>query len=1184
MKIIARILLWLTLATSFQSLAIGSPSLSLSTYNMYRGNTVTLSWSRPSGTQYFNLWVLKPGDSWLKFRGGYSSTSFNRYINKNGTHTFYVEACDASGCSASGSASVTVSEPPPPGPSTVRGFSLSTSHIYTGGSVMLNWQPPNSYSGSLYYRLRTKKPGGDWFVFRDVSTTGFLRSGINLAGTHYYQIQACDSWGQCSYSSTLSLRVSSPPPVPNAVTGLTASKTQLNYGDSVKVSWSKPGNISDTTYYDVYITKPGAQPGLPDEHFLWHDNYSATELTRNEVYRRGTTKIGVVPCNVLNQCGPLREVSFTVGGTLPQPTFTRNNPVIRQGEQVTFNWSLHPYYKDAVNYTLYQHAHRVTRKIAGPLADTEQSFTHTLTEVGISTFYLEMCNTYGECNDKSRTALNVQATPVISLAAVDQLTVNKANITYGEHVSISWQRPKGYTETDGLVYDVYVTKPSPNPGEADIRFLWRDNHPGLILTRGPNYRRGTIKIEVVPCLAGQCGQSRAVSYTLSGDTLPAATQFKVKQSSVFAGNGFDFSWQFPEFFQEAVTTQLWVKAPGATTLSEYHSNAPLYAPGQYTFYLQYCDQKAPAICNDHLSQPVTATVKSIKVANLSVDKSHINYGDSVTISWQKPQGYSGTLTYDVYITKPSSEPGQPAQRFLWQRALTETQIIRGPNYRRGQIGVEVHPCLSDGTCGEVATTQYTLDGSVLPDAVQFASEKPEYYLNEPVSFSWKMPEFFKEPVSAKLWVKAPDSQTIREFIPGTGLNQKGTYTFYLQTCLTNFSDVCSRQRSAAASVVVSDNVALLSVEGLSVSSTEITYGDSVTLSWRKPAIYPQDMIYDVYITKPSQYADEPEQRFLWQDNYAGTSLQRGPNFRRGTIKVEVQPCTLSGQCGQLAEVAYQLTDPHLPAVVFKPLPERVFTHQTVTLQWQVHEFFQEHVSYSLYVKAPDQPLSLLAELDSRTDQPRFQYQFKDAGEYTFSVQACDLKTGSTVCSQLESSEMVASVEPLNLTLSAENGKLLWTNIAQIDRYMLEMADCTQGCTSDRPLNWQNIPLSGTDTDYDVTAMTGLRAYRVKACFSDTICSGWSNQVLHDPGARLLTSKIADLRIIAAQIRVRLKGDRCKNAANGQFWTMDLRAPAGIVSYNMLKTAYERDLALTLSVPTCQAGIDQPIIDLYQDYR
>ncbi|WP_157576760.1 hypothetical protein [Pseudoalteromonas rubra] len=1184
MKVIIHLLLWLTLATSFQSLAISSPSFSLSTYSMYRGNTVTLSWSRPSGTQYFNLWVLKPGDTWLKFRGGYTSTSFNRYINKNGTHTFYVEACDASGCSASGSASVSVSEPPPPGPSAVRGFSLSTSQIYTGGSVMLQWQPPSSYSGSLYYRLRTKKPGGNWFVFRDVSSPNFLRSGINLAGTHYFQVQACDSWNQCSYSSVHSLSVLSPPPVPDAVAGLSVSKTQLNYGDSVKISWRKPGNISDTTYYDVYITKPGAQPGLPDEHFLWHDNFRATELTRNEIYRRGATKVGIVPCNVLNQCGPLREVSFTVGGTLPQPTFTRNKSVIRQGEQVTFNWSLHPYYKDTVGYTLYQHSQGTTRKIAGPLAATVQSLTHTLNEVGSSTFYLEMCNTYGECNNKSLTALTVRATPVITHAAVAQLAVNKSDITYGEHVALSWQRPAGYDENSGLVFDVYVTKPSPNPGEADIRFLWRDNHPSLTLTRGPNYRRGTIKVEVVPCLAEQCGLSRSVSYTLSGNTLPAATQFTVKQNTVFAGNGFDFNWQFPEFFQEAVTTQLWVKAPEQTALQKYQVNAPLHAPGQYTFYLQYCDQKAPTICNDYLSHPVTATVKPIKVTNLRVDKTNINYGDSVTISWDKPNGYTGALTYDVYITKPSSEPGQPDQRFLWQRALTDTQVVRGPNYRRGQIGVEVHPCLPDGSCGEVTTTQYTLNGTTLPDAIQFTSEKPEYYLNESVSFNWQMPEFFKEPITAKLWMTSPGSQTISLYTPGTGLTQKGTYTFYLQTCLTNYSTVCSKQRSTATSVVVSDNATLLKVEDLTVSASDIVYGESVTLSWKKPSVYQQDMVYDVYITKPSQYAGEPEQRFLWQDNYTGTSLERGPNFRRGTIKVEVQPCTLSGQCGQLTEVAFQLTDSHLPTVTFEPLPERVFTHQTVTLQWQIHEFFQEHVSYTLYVKLPgQQQLTMLGEFDSRTEKSRFQYQFTDAGEYIFSVQACDKKTNGAICSILESSELVANAEPLRLTLSVENGNLQWTDVAQISHYLLEVADCTQGCTNGKVLNWQNIPLSGAQTHYDASKVTGLSAYRVKACFSDTICSGWSNQVLHDPNARLLTGKIAEFNTISSLVRIRIKGDTCKRTENGRFWTLDLLTPAGSVTYNLLKTAHTQDRALVFSLPTCQTDKDQPIIELYQDY-
>ncbi|AIY67416.1 hypothetical protein OM33_20510 [Pseudoalteromonas piratica] len=87
---------WVLFLTVFQAQAsIGSVNFTIDKTSIYRGNTVTLSWNTPQNATYYDLNVLKPGAShWLTFRRGYTSNSFNRFINKNGVHSFYISACN----------------------------------------------------------------------------------------------------------------------------------------------------------------------------------------------------------------------------------------------------------------------------------------------------------------------------------------------------------------------------------------------------------------------------------------------------------------------------------------------------------------------------------------------------------------------------------------------------------------------------------------------------------------------------------------------------------------------------------------------------------------------------------------------------------------------------------------------------------------------------------------------------------------------------------------------------------------------------------------------------------------------------------------------------------------------------------------------------------------------------------
>ncbi|MCJ8270371.1 MAG: hypothetical protein MJK04_13330, partial [Psychrosphaera sp.] len=89
------------------TISIGGPppvpnSFSVNDSSITQGQSISLSWAMHHNYQRatrYNLHVKKPGYSSFIFARNISSTQFSRTIDLAGTHTFYVEPCDASnGC------------------------------------------------------------------------------------------------------------------------------------------------------------------------------------------------------------------------------------------------------------------------------------------------------------------------------------------------------------------------------------------------------------------------------------------------------------------------------------------------------------------------------------------------------------------------------------------------------------------------------------------------------------------------------------------------------------------------------------------------------------------------------------------------------------------------------------------------------------------------------------------------------------------------------------------------------------------------------------------------------------------------------------------------------------------------------------------------------------------------------
>ncbi|RZF98655.1 hypothetical protein EXT48_21605 [Pseudoalteromonas sp. CO348] len=192
---------------------------------------------------------------------------------------------------------------------------------------------------------------------------------------------------------------------------------------------------------------------------------------------------------------------------------------------------------------------------------------------------------------------------------------------------------------------------------------------------------------------------------------------------------------------------------------------------------------------------VRVPLKLVEVKDLALSSRFFNYGDKVTISWQKPTYYDGPLVYDVYITKPNA----PHSAFLWRSKLDPSaitvngryQVERGPLYMRGEHLVQVVPCTPEGVCAaRSGGVTYSVGGDVLPQVARF--DVLSAGINKAVTFDWAMPESFTSDVVATYWVKAPNAAHLVEYQPNSPFTTFGTYFFYVSVCEAGSPLICNK--------------------------------------------------------------------------------------------------------------------------------------------------------------------------------------------------------------------------------------------------------------------------------------------------------------------------------------------------------------------------------------------------------
>jgi|GEM_PF-2340052 len=335
-------------SSSIKSVEVIKPnpvrSLSASKYTVFEGETVTLSWLKPSAfyaDAKYNVYVQKPVGSRFTFKSDYSWTSVGRYMSGIGTHRFFVEACNINGlCSSLKELSVSVKAIPPNTPPTISSISTQNTVANTVFSANFNVSDTETPASSLLVTASSD------------NATLIPNANIELSGSGNNRVVTITPTSNMTGSSVITLTVTDGGSL-NDTESFTVNvmvinddfKSVIDAFDSVNGEWSYNTNVCDT-FIDV---ESSTSRKSVDE--CWR-KYSFNHYTKDAVFHDKTNDKLVLNYNVKQIPLDLYDgLNFSYGvshfeieklDSDGNPTFySDNSPKYVWGEKVTNDGLLH---------------------------------------------------------------------------------------------------------------------------------------------------------------------------------------------------------------------------------------------------------------------------------------------------------------------------------------------------------------------------------------------------------------------------------------------------------------------------------------------------------------------------------------------------------------------------------------------------------------------------------------------------------------------------------------------------------------------------------------------------------------------------------------------------------------------------------------------------------------------------
>ena len=693
----------------------------------------TLYWNGIADASFFKLYRRLNGGSW-ELRE--PSRIWNFYMDQllaNGTYDYYIQACNAYGCSPN---SNTVTGTIGSGSSVPATPVISIAAPPASPNANANTLSWNAVSGATSYTLYHRVSGGSWTTVVSGLTSTSINDGTLAAGTYEYHVNACNSSG-CSADSNI---VSGT--IPFTMPTLIGNLAQNN---SVELSWNSVAGSSG--FYRGFRYPSG---GSLTTIF---DNYANTTYTNTNL-SAGTYNFYIVVCNSSNVCSVSNTVTLTVssaGDTQAPSVPTGLLATPTSPSQINLSWSASTDNVGVTGYKIYR---------GGTLWYIQTGLSFSDTGLSSNTSYNYYVQAYDAVGNVSPTSTAVFATTQSGTVSCSGLTLtfqnNKTSYVVGETVTYTYVCSPGGTtsfievsmvkpDSSITVYNSASGSISQNtmgfgtsnlsPGNYTLRTCFTAGCSGGVTASLPFTITASTSVPPTPAnvsvvIANNAASNSTLNLTWGGTT-SNITSFRVYQR--LQGFAWPSTYDTRDISQIVSSTQTTLTVQVAVVWN---------GSGTYDFKVQACNSAGCSSDSNIASTAVSGTTSdattSCTIHDLTLQNGKTAYTVSeyliYTMTWTCPTGVSSS-SVGVQLQYPdSSSIGMDSMNGSSPRTITSgiggltpgTYILKACYNYANQYGT-INPCTvpavsrtitvgssSDGTTTSTAASSTTSSPSPSP--------------------------------------------------------------------------------------------------------------------------------------------------------------------------------------------------------------------------------------------------------------------------------------------------------------------------------------------------------------------------------------------------------------------------------------------------------------------------------------
>ncbi|MCF2910375.1 fibronectin type III domain-containing protein [Pseudoalteromonas sp. DL2-H2.2] len=480
-------------------------------------------------------------------------------------------------------------------------------------------------------------------------------------------------------------------------------------------------------------------------------------------------------------------------------------------------------------------------------------------------------------------------------------------------------------------------------------------------------------------------------------------------------------------------------------------------PGARIYSVQACN----AVGCSSLSVP-SEEIRIVSIPGRPSKPQASAHGNRIQVSWGSSYG---ATYYDLSIKYESNDWTEPGRYEYTGTSISWSDLESGT--RRYKVRA----------CNSAGCSDYSEVSSPLMNYIQ--APQAQLTANNGVEVVWNTPLVGKFDIQIKYngkdWT-TPGNYTSNDTSIRWENLPSGERSYKVRACDDNLAN-CGAWSGESNKVLIP----------VWIHNVQVT-GSTSTLEW---GAVPNADYYDILIKYNDNDWTEPGRYIIHADSVTWSNLEGGQR------SYKIRSCegnVGSAICSAWSAPTAQYLTEGLPEDTSKlevGVAKRTFINKSEQITWEFVSQPSTPLMTTLFVLAPEQRNMVELASSANGTKGTYEFVFEQPGRYKFFAQACRVVNGlKASCTNRWLTETLVDVMDIEFSPEIKNQHLVWSLVPGAMHFVIEDATCERTC--DMPsLSWSTlVTLDGSHDKHDISKSEG-NAYRIKVCFSESVCTSWT---------------------------------------------------------------------------------------------